>query len=201
MKKTNVNQRESNWKDDVLLPLKIIRNCKLEMFISFLSSFIFGQVALVISIILYVFFCKKESLENIINNGDLLTVSLALLGTYFGILAMDFGKNSYIVLKGVKIAVISFEIFLSIIILIFLLPLKYDEHVIMTMQLAVAQIVAFIITLLLSIYSLCLLNVNKCMVNEEMSENQNLYLDTEKQTIKDLKERAKVDETEEGDLL
>ncbi|WP_252242693.1 hypothetical protein [Clostridium sp. ZS2] len=186
---------------DFYLPLSILKDCKFDIFTTFITTIIFGQASICVSLCLSIIYEKYTYIINLVNNGDLLTISLALLGAYFGIILTEFKEKSNNYLKNVKGYVLGINIILCFICLIFLVIIKIDGSVAFRANATIVQITLFITSTFLSIYSLLLINCNKYIKEKEKENDSEEYLEDENKSVESIKEMADKNRTSEGDLL
>jgi hypothetical protein len=198
----DVNLSFNKKKSDFFLPFSIIKELKFDFFMTFLSSIVFGQIAVIISIILSVVYFKATYLYSILKNGDLLSISMAFLGTYFAFLIMEFRDEKKIFLRDIKVFIISLSILIATIMIILLVIIKLDSDLYMNWGLILMQVVLAFITLFISVYSICLINLDRYNEKTERNSKAEKYLEDEDKKIGDMKKNAsKENVTSEGDKI
>ena len=189
MNKTE-NIKKNILKSDFYVPLNTVKECKFDLFTSFITTIIFGQASICVSLCISILYLQISYISDLLKNGDLLTVSLALLGTYFGIILTEFKekKNNY--LKNVKLYVLGINIILCFICLIFLVLIKTNTEVACKTNAIIIQIFIFILATLVSIYSLLLINCNKYIKEKENENDSEIYLEEENSNLETIKNKA-----------
>lgn len=188
-------------KSDFFIPLEVIGKCKFDLFIGFLSSIIFGQVGILITCFLSFIFWSNEYLVSSVMNGDLLMVSMAFLGTYFGIIILEVRENNDIYLREVKMWILVLDVLVAIFSLIILGIIKGNSSVASELRIIVVQVIIFILSTFLSVYSLLVINCDKYIEREEEQNNSDAYLYDEENSINDIRSRANQERTSEGDEI
>lgn len=199
--KGKIKSESSRFKEDFLLPFCIIKELKLDFFMTFLSSIVFGQIAVIISVILSLVYWKIIYIYNIIKNGDLLTISIALVGTYLAFLIMEFRDEKKIFLRDIKIFTISFSILISIIMLIFISIIKIDSDLYMNNGFIFIQIILALLSVFVSVYAICLINLDRYNKKIEKNDKAEEYLIGEDANLGKIKKKAIAEVTSEGDIL
>ena len=187
--------------NDFFIPFKTVGESKFDFFTSFITTILFGQASICISFCIAFFYWKLSYITDLLKNGDLFTVSIALLGTYFGIILTEFKEKDSNYLKSVKCYVLATSIVLIFFCAIFLVALKNNPEMWYFNNVVVIQVSMFIISTVLSIYSLLLINCNKYIREKEKENDSEEYLKEENNSLESIKFKADINTTSEGDLL
>lgn len=175
---------QGSLKDDFLMPIKEIKNFKFDFLSVFITSLIMGQIGILYNLFLAYIKWDNNYSWSILNNCDLLSLSMALLGTYIAMIIVDYRNNDNSYLKKVE-SVVSLIYLGAFVVtgLVYAILRIFGAEYYYCLRTIALQVIITVFDTFLSIYTLCLINTinllkkrdnEKLLESYNKSENENM---------------------------